>query len=513
MNFPACSVVIIAYNSRDFLPACLHSIQEALEDLEGQVIVLENGSSEPMQETERNAFPQVEWLESKENLGFGKGCNLAVEKAKNPYLFFVNPDTIVSKDAFKKMLSFMLCHKEAGTVGCRILNENGTLQGGCRRNFPSPLSAIFKTLGFSHLFPKSKFFASYNMTYLDQDKEAEVDAISGSFFCISSSLYREIGGFDKDYFMYGEDLDLCLRVQQKGYKNYYNPDATILHFRGQSSKTRRFRSYINFYQAMLIFVKKHKRFHLPYFIVALGIIFAAFIGVFSRLLPKSWKALPDIFCILSAFLVSGLVFGQEYPCPIVVSFTGTIVLSLLFLGEYANKNLNILSHLPVLGLVSLVFFGTCFWKGLIAFPFLALVAGILISLLLWRRLFFWVLYFYRIFTKQRHRAILLGGTGDSLSSWFSSSSLLAGAEILGCVSGNPTEITEENRQYLLGKLEEIPGICHRTGCKEIWIHSNFSGNHEKFDLKELLEQGLKVYLLVGSDAKNDFALVNLQYLN
>lgn len=512
MNYSACSVIIVSYNSRDFLPACLRSIEEALVGLDSHVIVLENGSTDPIPEENRLSFPKVEWLDSKENLGFGKGCNLAVQKAKHPFLFFVNPDTIVSKDAFKKVLSFMETHQDAGTVGCKILNEDGSLQGGCRRNFPSPLSAIFKTLGFSYLFPKSKFFASYNMTYLAQDQEAVVDAISGSFFCISSELYREIGGFDKDYFMYGEDLDLCLRVQQKGYKNYYAPEATILHFRGQSSKTRRLRSYIDFYQAMLIFAKKHKRFHLPYFIVALGIIFAAFIGIFSRLLPKSWKVIPDFLSVVLAFCLSALCFSVEYDFTTMFSFAGTLIISLLFMGEYAKNSLNILPTIPVLALISLLFFGIGYWVGVLPIPFLGLALVVLLFLLLWRRALFWASYFYRIIAKKRHRVILLGGRKESLSSWFNRYSLISGVEVLGCVSTIPTEISSENRQFLMGNLNEIPDICRRTGCREIWVHSDNSGNYENFDVQALLKLGLKVYLLIGGPIKSDFALVNLEYL-
>lgn len=513
MSFSACSVIIIAYNSREFLPACLHSVEKALEGLNSQVIVLENGSPLPITESDKQAFPKIDWLESKENLGFGKGCNLAVEKAKHPFLFFVNPDTIVSKDAFRKILSFMETHQDAGTVGCRILNEDGSLQGGCRRNFPSPLSAIFKTLGFSYLFPKSKFFASYNMTYLDQEKEAEVDAISGSFFCISADLYQEIGGFDKDYFMYGEDLDLCLRVQQKGYKNYYAPEATILHFRGQSSKTRRLRSYIDFYQAMLIFAKKHKRFHLPYVIVALGICFAAFIGVFSRLLPKSWKIIPDFISILMVFAISAFFFSVEYDFGIVASYTGLLLISLLLLGEYAKNTMNLISNLPVLGVVSLAYFGIGYALGFLPEPFIGVILVTLPFLHAWRRGLYWFTYFYRIVAKKRHRVILLGGTEDSLSYWFNRYSLLAGVEVLGCVSGKPSEITQQNRQFLLGSLNEISDICRRTGCREIWIHSNVSGNHEIFNMETFLKLGLKVYLLIGGSSKSDFALVNLEYLH
>ncbi len=177
-----CSVIIIAYNSRDFIPACLASVREALIDIDSEIIVLDNGSPYPLTTEVKEMFPEVIWLESKENLGFGRGCNLAATHATKPYLFFINPDTIVSKTAFSKTLKYIQEKPKAGLVGCRILNEDGSLQWACRRAFPSPLAAIFKTIGLASLFPKSRFFASYNMTYLDPDQETEVDAISGSLY-------------------------------------------------------------------------------------------------------------------------------------------------------------------------------------------------------------------------------------------------------------------------------------------------------------------------------------------
>ena len=224
----SCSVIIVAYNSCDFIPACLKSVRDACEGIDAQVIVLDNGSDDPILPEIRQFFPEVEWIDSKENLGFGKGCNLAEKRATKPYLFFINPDTIVSRDSFTKVLDFIEEHPESGTVGCRILNEDGSLQWACRRSFPTIVSAVSKTIGLAALFPKNKTLASYNMTYADPDEVTEVDAISGSFFCMRRDLYEKLGGFDEDFFMYGEDLDLCFRAKVAGCKNYYTPSTNIL---------------------------------------------------------------------------------------------------------------------------------------------------------------------------------------------------------------------------------------------------------------------------------------------
>ena len=566
---PSCSVIIIAYNSCDFIPACLKSIRDACENVDAQVIVLDNGSKEPVLPEIKEFFPEVTWLESKENLGFGKGCNLAEKHATNPYLFFVNPDTVVSRDSFTRALDFMKEHPEAGTVGCRILNEDGSLQWACRRSFPTIVSAVSKTIGLASLFPKSKTLASYNMTYADPDEMIEVDAISGSFFCIRRDVYEKLNGFDEDFFMYGEDLDLCFRTKEMGLHNYYTPVTNILHFKGQSCRTRRWGSYVDFYKAMLIFVKKHKDLYfVPNFLVSFGIMFAAFVGMFSRLIPKFWKMFLDLGMIAVWAIVSLRMECYDVGgCSFEVNSVGRIVgmgdcggpdsaptnciwnfnqfmdlwlivivalvnmVFLVFRGEYTESNLKgekFLRYLVPLNILAIAGYETFAYltqrpsigdavDGLPYFPGLALFAVcsslfIPLALLAWRRVAFWINYFYRIFAKKRHRSILLGGREDSLNNWFDSYNVIPGIEILGCVSGEPEKLSEENRKHLLGPLSDMESICNRTGCRELLVVSNFSGYREDFDINWLGKLGLRVYLLIGNGKNGNFALINLKYL-
>jgi GT2 family glycosyltransferase len=547
----SCSVIIIAYNSCDFIPACLKSVRDACEEIDSQIIVLDNGSTEPIIPEIKNFFPEVEWIDSKENLGFGKGCNLAEKHATKPYLFFINPDTIISKNAFREMLKFMEEHPEAGTVGCRILNEDGTLQWACRRSFPTIVSAVSKTIGLAALFPKNKTLASYNMSYADPDEMIEVDAISGSFFCIRRDVYEKLNGFDEDYFMYGEDLDLCFRTKQMGLKNYYTPVTNILHFKGQSCRTRRWGSYVDFYKAMLIFVKKHKDLYfVPNFLVSFGILFAAFVGMFSRLIPKFWKMFLDLGVVaIWAFFIlcyeTG-VFSTCFDCAgkgDVIIHSGSedwilailaIVLNIVFLmfrGEYTVSSLKGEKFLRYLIPLNLLIVG-----GYSAFRYftqtpvisdaatylpydshwitLAVSSSLFIplALLAWRRIAFWINYFYRIFAKKRHRSILLGGREDSLNNWFDSYNVIPGIEILGCVSSEPEMLSEENRKHLLGPLSDMESIRNRTGCRELLVVSNFSGYREEFNMNWLDKLGMCVYLLIGNGKNGNFALVNLKYL-
>lgn len=523
----SCSVIIVAYNSCDFIPACLKSVRDACVDIDAQVIVLDNGSEEPILPEIKAFFPEVLWIESKENLGFGKGCNLAEKHATKPFLFFINPDTVVSRDSFCKMLDFMDAHPESGIVGSRILNEDGSLQLACRRSFPTTFSAISKTIGLAALFPKSKLFASYNMTYADPDEVTEVDAVSGSFFCIRRNLYEQLHGFDEDFFMYGEDLDLCFRAKVAGYKNYYTPATNILHFKGQSCKTRRWKSYVDFYKAMIIFVRKHKDLYfVPSVLVALGILFAAFIGMFSRLLPKFWKIFLDLGVVALWGLVANDYFENGWLVAGIVALINIVFLT--FRGEYASGNLKgyrFIRYLLPLNLLAVV--GCCipfmpalddpscamghFVEDLV---FLGIVSLFIpFALKAWRRVAFWINYFYRIFAKKRHRSILLGGREDSLNNWFDSYNVIPGIEILGCVSGEPDKLSEDNRKHLLGCLADMESICNRTGCRELLVVSNFSGYREDFDMEWLEKLGLKVFLLIGNGKNGNFALVDLKYLH
>ena len=555
----SCSVIIVAYNSCDFIPACLKSVRDACEGLDSQIIVLDNGSSEPILPEIKNFFPEVLWLDSKENLGFGKGCNLAEKHATKPFLFFINPDTVVSRDSFTKVLDFMEEHPESGTVGCRILNEDGSLQWACRRSFPTIVSAVSKTIGLAALFPKSKTLASYNMTYADPDEMIEVDAVSGSFFCIRRDVYEKLNGFDEDFFMYGEDLDLCFRAKQMGLKNYYTPVTNILHFKGQSCRTRRWGSYVDFYKAMLIFVKKHKDLYfVPNFLVSFGILFAAFVGMFSRLIPKFWKMFLDLGVVAlwallflnGSSVISHACFCDgtsscpeelivKYPITDFAQFedwwlVGLVAIVnmvfLIFRGEYTESSLKgekFLRYLVPLNLLTVggyeafryftqtpVVGADTYWPYESHFIAWTVCSCIFIpfALLAWRRVAFWINYFYRIFAKKRHRSILLGGREDSLSTWFDSYNVIPGIEILGCVSGESEKISEDNRQHLLGPLSDMESICNRTGCRELLVVSNFSGYREDFDINWLDKLGLKVYLLIGNGKNGNFALVDLKYL-
>ncbi len=252
------SLIIVAYNSGEALRLTLQSVRQALSQITHEVIIVDNNSDPGTLLDLPETFSEMVWIKSEVNLGFGRACNLAAKRAKYPTLFFVNPDTICTEETFLGTYRFLHSKEDSGIVGCRILNSDGTLQLACRRSFPDVWSALYRVVGLSALFPKSRLFGKYNLTYLDPQEEAEVDAVSGSFFALRKEDFLQVQGFDSDFFMYGEDLDLCYRIQSLGKRNYYTPDSSVIHLKGRSAATRRWRSLFNFYRAMEIFAKKHR---------------------------------------------------------------------------------------------------------------------------------------------------------------------------------------------------------------------------------------------------------------
>lgn len=251
------SIIIVNYNVKEFLQNLIHSIEKASSNISKEIIIIDNASDDGSTEIVKEKFPSVKFISNKINIGFGKANNQGLEIAQGKYILFINPDCIVSEDTLDKMIRFFEGHPECGLAGCKILNSDGSLQLACRRSFPGPWTSFTKVTGLSNLFPKSKIFARYNLTYLDENKTYEVDAVSGSFMMIRREIYEKIGGFDEQFFMYGEDLDLCYRVQQAGYKVFYVHDTQIIHYKGESTKRSNLDETKLFYDAMHLFVKKH----------------------------------------------------------------------------------------------------------------------------------------------------------------------------------------------------------------------------------------------------------------
>ena len=251
------SIIIVNFNVKEFIQNLLHSIEKATADIEAEVIIVDNASTDGSVEFIKERFPKVKLIANENNLGFSKANNIGLKLAQGEFILLLNPDTLVGEDTFLKMIEFFKEHPKAGLAGCKVLKPDGTFYLPCRRSFPGPWTSFCKVTGLSNLFPNNKLFARYNLTYLDENQTYEVDAISGSFMMFTREVYENVGGLDEQFFMYGEDLDFCYRIQKAGYKVYYYNETQIIHYIGESTKRSSFDETKVFYEAMHLFVKKH----------------------------------------------------------------------------------------------------------------------------------------------------------------------------------------------------------------------------------------------------------------
>jgi GT2 family glycosyltransferase len=277
------SIIIVNYNSLQFLQPCLESVQQVIEKLSAEIIVVDNNSTDGSQAFLKKNYPLT--IFNNQNIGFAKACNLGLSHSSGKYILFLNPDTVVSKDCFQDCISFFESHHDAGAVGVRMIDEPGKFLKESKRGFPSPATAFYKLFGLSFLFPHSKIFAKYYLGHLPEMVNNPVDALSGAFMMVRKEVLEKTGSFDESFFMYGEDIDLSYRIVQYGYKNYYLGKVTITHKKGGSTVYNY--NYIKrFYDAMSLFVKKHyagKRSSLFIFTLYTGIWFRKMIALIGLL--------------------------------------------------------------------------------------------------------------------------------------------------------------------------------------------------------------------------------------
>ena len=250
------SVVIVSYNVSHYLLQCLDSLQRALRGIDGEVIVVDNHSRDNSVALVHQAHPEVKVIENLHNLGFSKANNIALRQAKGEYALLLNPDTIVADNTIRDCIAFLDLHPDAGAAGVMMLNADGTVAPESRRGVPTPLTSFYKLSGLCRMFPRSPRFGRYYLGHLPWQTPQQIDIVSGAFCMLRRSVLDKVGLLDEDYFMYGEDIDLSYRILKQGATNWYLP-YPILHYKGESTQKSSFRYVHVFYQAMLIFFRKH----------------------------------------------------------------------------------------------------------------------------------------------------------------------------------------------------------------------------------------------------------------
>jgi len=530
------SIIIVNYNVKQFLINLVESIYKAVKSISFEIIVVDNASEDGSIETLQNKYPEVRLIANKVNVGFGAANNQALQLAKGKYLLLLNPDTIVNEDTFTKMISFFNNNNEVGIAGCKVLNPDGTLQLACRRSFPGPWTSFTKVIGLSQLFPGTKLFARYNLTYLDENKSYEVDAVSGAFMMIRREVYEKIGGFDQQFFMYGEDLDICYRAQKAGFKVYYVHSTEIIHYKGESTKRSTIDETKVFYDAMQLFVRKHlSSSFIVGTILQTAIIFRKLLAFAQNYSLAIFSAIMDFLLFSVSVMLAEKMYSNthwrgfpESVLPWVYIVPSFIQLVISIFGSVYKKN-----SISVLRILISLFYGlillsslTFFFKQVAFSRAVVLITYLLSTILLsgWR-IAVKILFNFGLSTDVKKSRTLI--IGDDLKTEELASKLKTYSskvyKIIGFVSFRKDRIGEKAGAYrILGSTENIRKLINDEKIDKVIFSNENLALNQMFAIVaesqgtnvEFLVAGKELDYLVGKSSitmLDDIPLVKVQY--
>lgn len=515
------SVIIVNYNVKYFLEQCLYSVQKACANIDAEIIVTDNNSTDGSKEYLEQDFPTVNFIWNKENTGFAKANNLALAKAKGDFIMFLNPDTILSEDSIEKCFDFFTTHANAGAIGIRMVDGSGKFLKESKRAFPSPLTSLFKLSGLARLFPRSKTFARYHLGHLQEKENHEVDVLAGAFMMMPKKILDEIGNFDERFFMYGEDVDLSYRIQKAGYKNYYFAESTIIHFKGESTKRGSLNYVRLFYKAMSLFVKKHysgSKAGVFTFLIQVAIMIRAFFSAMGKLLNIIGLPILDACIILGSFGLTRILWSNYIRQEINYSpnvlfiafpfFTALFLITAFYSGLYDKgyKQMQLIRSTAIAAVVLLS--GYALLPESIRFSRGVLITGIMLAFVMmnFMRLLFikWRYLETSNEDEERRQTIVVANEKDFMIIAEMLQQAGMTERILGR-AGNESE----NTSPVLGAVAQIPELVKKYQLKEIIFCEN------GLSFKEIINaiQNLPVttrnkfhasgsHSIVGSDSKN-----------
>jgi len=518
------SVIIVNYNVKYFLEQALHTVKKACSGIDSEIFVVDNHSVDGSCEMVRKLFPEVKLIQNTENFGFAKANNQAIKIATGKYILLLNPDTVVEEDCFNKVIDFMEHTPDAGAVGVKMIDGSGKFLPESKRGLPTPEVAFYKIFGLAALFPKSKRFGKYHLGFLEKNETHEVDVLAGAFMMLRQDVLRKVGLLDEDYFMYGEDIDLSYCITKAGFKNYYYPHTTIIHYKGESTKKTSVNFVFTFYKAMIIFARKHyskKHARNFSFLIHFAIYIRALIAISSRFITKVFVPVLDYLAIFFTLsIVINFWSNQKYQVPeaypaLVVGYNSLVytflwIVGLGIAGAY-NKRKTFLS------VAKGIAFGTlaiavyyAFIGEQYRFSRAIIILGALTAIIdayLIRVLLHFVHYKRWSFTMSRDlRTIIVGNRLEVERVQDLLIKSKSRSEYLGYVSLEPNK--EDN--HYLGDINELVGVVDLFGLEEVIFCSKdlpasriieWMGKIEAKDIlfKIVPEESL---FIIGSNNKN-----------
>lgn len=516
------SVIIVNYNVQYFLEQCLLTVTRALREIDSEIIVVDNHSVDASCKMVREHFPDVVLIENDENVGFSKANNQAIEQVQGEYVLLLNPDTVVREDTFTKCIEFMDSHPKAGALGVKMIDGKGNYLPESKRGLPTPEVALYKMLGLNKLFPRSRRFGKYHMGYLGDDEINEVEVLAGAYIFMRRSVLDEIGLLDETYFMYGEDIDLSYRITKAGYKNYYFPETSIIHYKGESTKKMTVNYVFIFYRAMVIFARKHysgQSARLLVFLINAAIYVRAAFAVLQRFFAASWLFFADTLTIaggmylLKNYWEEHIKFIDSYPLELmtihVPYYIFLWVISVYLSGGYKSPY----STQRVLrGIV----FGTVLIAAIygllpnhLRFSRALIILGAIwasISMLGWR-----ILSHYRKYgnvslgTRSEVTTVVVGNVQERARVAKMLKEYGSHVNLLGFVSPDDDESDE-----VLGQLDRLDEICQIYSVEEvIFCAKDVPSSRIIQWMTKLQKKGLNFkilpeerYFVIGSNSKN-----------
>lgn len=486
------SIIIVNYNSKDFLLQCVKSIEKASENLNVEIIVVDNNSSDGSIGYLTPLLPHVNFIALNENLGFAKANNIGSKECSGDYFLILNPDTLIEENTLTTMLDFMEEHAEVGGAGCKVLNADGTFQVACRRGFPTPWASFSKLFGLQSLFPKSKLFAQYNQTYLSVDETYYIDSIIGAFMFIRKQAWDDVKGFDETFFMYGEDIDLCYRLNQTNWKISYVHTTSVIHYKGISTKRSSINELEHFYDAMKIFSSKHYSSSSLFFtFIKSGIKVREWIARIINYKTTLLVLILDILAMNFALLLATKIrFGgyfnfPEYAYPTVFIVLSIILItSMVSMGEYFENRPSfrkalsgLLITLFILSSLTYFFKDYAFSRGVV----LMTIGFTIISTYISRSILS-IIYNYSITNANRKLAIV--GTGKEAVEIYNAirNSDQVLSDIVGFISTSGTLEDELIKENLIGNLDYINNVVLENNIKEIIIAEKSINSNELMKL-------------------------------
>tara|TARA_A100001011_G_C14315847_1_gene847939 strand:- start:2316 stop:4367 length:2052 start_codon:yes stop_codon:yes gene_type:complete len=517
------SIVIVSYNVKDFITQCIRSIYKSnLNKNDYEIIVIDNDSHDDTVLTIEEEFQEVIIIKNDNNEGFSKAVNKGVDASKGKNICIINPDVIIKNDTLSNLLTKIECNEKIGAIGPRVINTDGTIQHSCKRSFPTPVNSLFRLFKLDKLFPKNKIFGNYNLTYLNIDKEHEVDVLSGAFMLIPRKIFNLVDGFDERFFMFGEDIDLCHKIKDQGYKIIYSPITEIIHYKGESVKNAPYDMINVFYSAMDIYYHKYstkyKYWKLISALVKVVLYFRKSFSLFKMLLSNLLTLFIDLLFIFISFAISIFIWYSSqyyeivdfskvtYHLLLIINFMLSWLISSKIMSLYKKGTFSITRLLLTIIITFLISSTSTYFISFFAYSRGVLLLSAISSfifLLIWRitAKFLYlnkILHFKSISRYIERRAILIGADEETIKIGqkiqnFPESEI----NIIGYTdTSNPLFIDK-----FLGRVQHLKDITIKNKITEIIIREEYLVKFEIFSIIKKLK-GLNLLFKVIPKGNN-----------